>query len=91
MKDMKRLLSLLVVLLLSFSLAACSSTEKEEAPVKPDTEQSEKPKEEKPAEQTITVSAAASLQDALEEIAVGLKEKENMIKNHALILILLLF
>lgn len=83
---MKRILSLLLILVLSFSIMACG-TDKEETkndttdtstPVE-DTDKVENTDKDAPKEEVeLVVSAAASLTDAMGEIAVLIKEDENI-------------
>ena len=68
---MKKILSILMILVLSFSMMACSA---EKAP-----EVETPPVEEAKEEVELMVSAAASLTDALVEIAAAIKEDENII------------
>lgn len=77
---MKRLLGLIMILVLSFSMIACSSSNKTDT----STTETEKPapavEEDVPKEQVeVVVSAAASLTDAMGEIAEMIKEDENII------------
>lgn len=71
MKNIKRLLALLMVFVLSFSLMACGSTSDE--PKNTGEEQQEKKEEVE-----LTVSAAISLQGALDKIAKDLEADENI-------------
>lgn len=78
---MKKILSVLMVLVLSFSIMACGSSEKEtNDQADKDLEvESELEDEEDAEEVEIVVSAAASLTDALGEIAELVREKENIV------------
>ena len=90
---MKKILSLLMVLALSFSIMACTDnneapdtnvdvdvkTPAEDADKDVDTDKDEAADTEKKEEVEIVVSAAASLTDAMGEIADLIKEKENIV------------
>ena len=75
MKNIKRLLALLMVFVLSFTLMACNSAPKEETKKEGNTkEQQDQKKEVK----ELTISAAASLTEALGEISAELEKDENI-------------
>ncbi len=87
---MKKILSLVMVLVLSFSIMACGADNEEpdtETPVEDtetdvDTEEDSEKEEAKDSEEKeeveIVVSVAASLTDAIDEIAHLIKEEENI-------------
>lgn len=73
---MKRILAILMILVLSFSIIACGA---EKAPEKPATPQENTDAETPKEEVELTISAAASLTEAMKEIAEAIKQDENIV------------